>query len=73
MKELGYGAGYQYAHHVPEGYIPQSYLPDELDTQAFYTPGPFGFERDIAKRLAWWAKLRETPDQASGPVTTEEL
>lgn len=73
MKELGYGAGYQYAHHVPEGYIPQSYLPDELGTRAFYAPGPFGFERDIAKRLAWWAKLRETPDQAPGPETTEEL
>lgn len=69
MKELGYGAGYQYAHDVPEAYIPQSYLPDALDGATFYEPGPFGFERDIAKRLAWWAERRERaadPDPAAG-------
>jgi len=58
MKELGYGAGYQYAHNVPDAFIPQSYLPEVLDGAAFYEPGPFGFERDIAKRLAWWAERR---------------
>ena len=59
MQELGYGEGYQYAHAVPEAYLPQSYLPSTLAGQTFYEPGPFGFERDIAKRLAWWAQLRE--------------
>ncbi len=58
MKELGYGAGYQYAHTVPDAYLPQAYLPDVLDGATFYEPGPFGFERDIAKRLAWWAERR---------------
>jgi putative ATPase len=58
MKELGYGAGYQYAHNVPDAFIPQSYLPDALAGSEFYEPGPFGFERDIAKRLAWWAERR---------------
>ncbi len=58
MKELGYGAGYQYAHSVPDAYIPQDYLPDALEGATFYSPGPFGFERDIAKRLAWWAQRR---------------
>ncbi|MES2522248.1 MAG: replication-associated recombination protein A [Gemmatimonadota bacterium] len=65
MKELGYGAGYQYAHTVPDAYIPQEYLPDSLAGSRFYEPGPFGFEKDIAKRLAWWAELRER-DQPSG-------
>ena len=59
MKELGYHEGYQYAHGVPEAYIPQEYLPEKLRGTAFYEPGPFGFERDIAKRMAWWAELRE--------------
>jgi putative ATPase len=59
MKELGYHEGYQYAHAVPEAYIPQEYLPDELVDAAFYTPGPFGFEKEIAKRLAWWEELRQ--------------
>jgi putative ATPase len=59
MKELGYGKGYQYAHNVPEAYIPQEYLPDELRGRTFYTPGEMGQEKEIAKRLAWWASLRE--------------
>ena len=58
MKELGYNEGYQYAHAVPEAYIPQEYLPDALAGSAFYAPGPFGFEKEIAKRLAWWEELR---------------
>jgi len=69
LKELGYGAGYQYAHTVPDAYLPQAYLPDALDGATFYEPGPFGFERDIAKRLAWWAERRarvSDPDPAAG-------
>jgi putative ATPase len=58
MKELGYGSGYQYAHNVPEAYIPQEYLPDPLVGTAFYEPGPFGFEKEIGRRLAWWAELK---------------
>jgi putative ATPase len=58
MKELGYHEGYQYAHAVPEAYIPQEYLPTELAGSAFYEPGPFGFEKEIAKRMAWWEELR---------------
>jgi putative ATPase len=59
MRELGYHEGYQYAHGVPEAYIPQEYLPEKLRGTVFYEPGPFGFEKDIAKRMAWWAELRE--------------
>lgn len=59
MKELGYGAGYQYAHAAPEGYTPQDYLPDEIADRTFYEPTAFGFEKEIAKRLEWWASLRQ--------------
>src|SRR5205823_4145341 len=59
MKELGYHKGYQYAHDAPEAYIPQEYLPDELREQVFYEPGPFGYEKDIARRLAWWKGMKE--------------
>jgi putative ATPase len=58
MKELGYGEGYQYAHSVPEGYLPQDYLPDEIADAKFYDPTTFGFEKEIAKRIEWWAKLK---------------
>ncbi len=63
MKDLGYGRGYQYAHSVPEAYIPQKYLPDAVAGHVLYEPGPFGFEKEIAKRLAWWADLREKLDR----------
>jgi putative ATPase len=59
MRELGYHAGYQYAHDSPDAYIPQEYLPDKLRGSVFYEPGPVGFERDIAKRLAWWDELKK--------------
>lgn len=58
MKELGYGKGYEYAHSVPEAYIPQDYMPEPLKATELYKPGPFGFEKEIAKRIAWWADLR---------------
>jgi putative ATPase len=71
MKELGYGKGYQYAHSAPEGYLPQDYLPDVLRDEVFYEPGPFGFERDVAKRMAWWAELKAKANaKAAGPGGT---
>jgi putative ATPase len=65
MKDLGYHRGYQYAHDSPDAFIPQEYLPDEIRGSQFYEPGPFGFEKEIAKRLAWWQSLR---DRASRPA-----
>ncbi|WOF74268.1 replication-associated recombination protein A [Parvibaculaceae bacterium PLY_AMNH_Bact1] len=59
MKELGYGAGYEYDHDAPDGFSGQDYFPDEMSRQRFYRPVERGFERDIAKRLAYWQKLRE--------------
>jgi putative ATPase len=75
MKELGYHEGYQYAHAVPEAYIPQEYLPEPLAGATFYEPGPFGFEKEIARRLAWWedlrARARGTETPGSKPSTEE--
>ena len=68
MKELGYHEGYQYAHSVPEAYIPQEYLPEELAGSAFYAPGPFGFEKEIARRLAWWEGLRARAQSGRTPA-----
>jgi putative ATPase len=54
MKELGYGAGYQYAHDSPSGYISQRYLPEVVGDAVFYEPGSFGYEKRVAERLKWW-------------------
>ena len=58
MKDLGYGKGYAYDHNTDEGFSGQNYFPDEMPRRAFYCPVERGFERDIAKRLAYWEKLR---------------
>ncbi len=72
MKELGYSEGYQYAHSAAEAYIPQEYLPEELRGTEFYKPGPFGFEREIAKRLAWWSDLKDKVSRAASPEGDKE-
>ncbi len=56
MKDLGYGAGYRYAHDDPAAFVPQQYLPDLLAGNDFYEPGPFGYEKRIAERMEWWRK-----------------
>lgn len=59
MKELGYGANYAYDHDAPDAFSGQNYFPDEMARQNFYTPVERGFEREIKKRLDYWAKLRQ--------------
>jgi putative ATPase len=58
MKNLGYGKGYEYDHEAEEGFSGQNYFPDGMERQHFYSPKETGFEREIAKRLDYWAKLR---------------
>jgi putative ATPase len=58
MKDLGYSAGYEYDHDAEEAFSGQNYFPDEMPRESFYTPADRGFERDIAKRLAYWQRLR---------------
>ena len=58
MKDLGYGKGYEYDHGAPDAFSGQNYFPDGYARQTFYSPAERGFERDLAKRLAYWNKLR---------------
>ena len=59
MKNLGYGAGYAYDHETEDAFSGQNYFPDGMGRPDLYRPADRGFEREIAKRLAHWAKLRE--------------
>jgi putative ATPase len=58
MQSEGYGAGYAYDHDTPEGFSGQDYFPEALGRQTFYDPPERGFEREIRKRLDYWARLR---------------
>jgi putative ATPase len=59
MKELGYGAGYAYDHDAEEAFSGQNYFPDGMAREGFYRPVDRGFEREVARRMAHWAGLRE--------------
>jgi putative ATPase len=58
MKEIGYGAGYQYDHDTEDGFSGQDYFPEDMTRRQFYAPGERGFEREIRKRLDYWERLR---------------
>jgi putative ATPase len=58
MKKEGYHLGYIYDHDTPEGFSGLSYFPPETPREEFYQPAERGFEREIKKRLEYWAKLR---------------
>ena len=58
MQDLGYGEGYEYDHDAPDAFSGQDYFPEGMARQRFYRPAPRGFEREIAKRLEYWEKLR---------------
>ncbi len=58
MQEEGYSEGYEYDHDADEGFSGQDYFPEHLGRQTFYEPVGRGFEREIRKRLEYWAKLR---------------
>ncbi len=67
MKDLGYGDGYQYDHDSEGAFSGQAFLPEEIAEAGFYEPREFGFEREVRKRMEYWARLkRERRDQGSG-------
>ncbi len=59
MKELGYGLDYKYSHDFENHYSYQKYFPDDMDEKTYYRPTAFGFEKEIAKRLQWWDRLKK--------------
>lgn len=58
MKEEGYGGGYEYDHDAPDAFSGQDYFPEAMGRMTFYDPPERGFEREIRKRLEYWAKLK---------------
>jgi putative ATPase len=59
MEEQGFGAGYHYDHDAEDGFSGQHYFPEGMKRPVFYSPVERGFERELKKRVDWFAKLRE--------------
>jgi putative ATPase len=58
MKSLGYGDGYAYDHEAEDAFSGQNYFPDGMPRGQFYMPKDRGFERELGKRIEYWARLR---------------
>ncbi len=58
MKEQGYGKDYAYDHDAEDGFSGQNYFPETMKRGVYYTPVERGFERDLKKRLDYFAGLR---------------
>ena len=58
MRDLGYGAGYRYAHDAPDARVDQDHLPDALRGRRYYRPTDRGLEAELGRRLAEWRRWR---------------
>ena len=58
MKDQGYGAGYAYDHDAEDGFSGQNYFPESVKRPVLYQPVERGYERELKKRVDWFAKLR---------------
>ncbi|SNX68506.1 recombination protein MgsA [Cereibacter ovatus] len=58
MKDIGYGAGYAYDHDAEDGFSGQDYFPEGMKRPVWYLPQERGFERELKKRVDYFAKLR---------------
>lgn len=64
MAELGYGAGYRYAHDEPGAYAAgECYLPPELAGRHYYQPSDRGSEKQIGQKLDYLAGLDRLSQQ----------
>jgi len=58
MKELGYGQDYKYAHDFAGSTTDMETFPERLKGRKYYEPGPYGFEKEVRKRIEWWEALK---------------
>jgi putative ATPase len=62
-KRLGRGEGYLYPHDHPGAFVPQQYVPDNVQGRTYYEPTDAGCETALRQRLAAWRRggTRQAP------------
>ncbi|MDX8410316.1 MAG: replication-associated recombination protein A [Mariprofundaceae bacterium] len=63
MKELGHGAGYQYAHHEVDSVVAQRHFPEGVEPSALYRPTERGFEKRLGERIRWLEERRRAKEE----------
>ncbi len=61
MQQLGYHDGYRYAHDYPGHFVPQQYLPDELQNQRLWHPQHSPSEEKLYQQMlrCWGDRYKE--------------
>ena len=65
MKDLGYGAGYEYAHDAEGGVPGHTHMPEGLKGRTYYRPNESGYETSIRKLMEEREKRRASPRKKS--------
>ncbi|ATX82161.1 Recombination protein MgsA [Mariprofundus ferrinatatus] len=63
MKELGHGAGYQYAHDAEDAVVTQQHFPEGVNAE-LYKPVDRGFERTLRERIHWLNERKGRGDKS---------
>jgi putative ATPase len=76
MKQLGYGAGYRYAHDYEDAVVAQDHLPEALAGRVYYEPTDRGFEARLAARMAElearWEEARRLAAEEAAALSSRE-
>ena len=60
MKDMGYGAGYQYAHDFQNALVEQQHLPEQLKDRKYYFPSERGLEKKIKEKMEQREKMKKS-------------
>jgi putative ATPase len=63
----GAGAGYVYAHDLPEKTSLLRTMPEGVREKDFYQPGTLGFEKHVRERMQYWKKVKDELRKKSDP------
>lgn len=72
MKGQGFSEGYIWDHAAKDAFSGQEYFPKEVSDRSFYAPELRGFEREMARRLEYFQRLRQEREQSPGPCPPSE-
>ncbi len=60
MKDMGYGAGYQYAHDFQDALVEQEHLPEQLKGRKYYIPSDSGLEKEVKEKMKQREKMKKS-------------
>lgn len=62
-RAMGRGLAYRYPHDFPDHYVPQQYLPTDIDGRVFYQPTENGHEKVMKARLMRLKEIDHSEDE----------